>query len=118
MKKAFAIFFVMLFLQGCSYMTPTAPFKPSDGILFTYYEAPLTINFDKAKQVETKGEARTAHVSYYIFRFAIGDASLEEAMEDGLLKDALYADYSWLSILGIIGRLQVHTYGDRTFAEN
>ena len=113
MKKVFAILFVMLFLQGCVSSPPTAPFRPSEGLLFSYYEAPLTINFDKTKRVETRGESSTAHITWYIFRFALGDASLEKAIEEGALKDALYADYSWLNILGIVGRLEVHAYGDK-----
>ena len=113
MRKALAILFVMLFLQGCASSAPTAPFRPSEGLLFSYYEAPLTINFDKTRQVETKGECSTAHITWYIFRFALGDVSLEEAIKDGALKNASYADYSWLNILGIVGRLEVHAYGDK-----
>ena len=112
MKKVFAILFVMLFLQGCV-SAPTAPFSPSEGLLFSYYEAPLTINFDKTRQVETLGEGTTVHVTWYIFKFTLGDVSLEKAIKDGALKDALYADYSWLNILGFIGRLEVHAYGNK-----
>ena len=78
MKKMLAILFVMLFLQACTLSAPTAPFKPSEGILYTDYKAPLTINFDKPQQIETEGVSSTTHVAFYIFKFAIGDASLKK----------------------------------------
>ena len=118
MKKMLAILFVMLFLQACTLSAPTAPFQPSQGILLTNYSAPLTINFDKTKQVEIDGLSATKHVSFYIFRFAIGDASLKEAIEEGELKNALYADYTWLNILSIFGRLEVNVYGEKENAVN
>ena len=43
--------------------------------------------------------------------FAIGDASLNKAIKDGILKNAEYADYEWFSILGIYGKLKVNVYG-------
>ncbi|MBP5160631.1 MAG: hypothetical protein ILP11_01075 [Alphaproteobacteria bacterium] len=110
MKKAFAILFVMLFLQGCA-TPPDAPFQPSSGILYSEYKAPLTINFDKTKVSDIRGMSHTTHVSLYYLSFAVGDASLKEAMQDGSLAKAAYADYEWMSILGIFGRLKVHVYG-------
>lgn len=113
MKKMLAILFVMLFLQACTLSPPTVPFQPSQGVLYTDYTAPLTINFDKTKQVETVGLSETKHVAVYFFRFAFGDASLKKAIEEGELKNALYADYSWLNILSIFGRLEVRVYGEK-----
>lgn len=113
MKKMLAILFVMLFLQACTLSAPTAPFKPSEGILYTDYKAPLTINFDKPQQVRTEGMSATKHISFYIFRFSFGDASLKKAIEEGELENALYADYRWTSILSIFGRLEVNVYGNK-----
>ena len=110
MKKAFAILFVMLFLQGCV-SPPKAPFKPSSGVLYSEYKAPLTINFDKTKVSNIEGLSHTTHVALYYFSFAFDDASLRKAMHDGSLQKAAYADYEWMSILGIFGRLKVHVYG-------
>ena len=50
-------------------------------------------------------------IVYYILSFAIGDASLNKAIKDGILKNAEYADYEWFSILGIYGKLKVNVYG-------
>ena len=118
MKKTLAILFVMLFLQACTLSAPTVPFQPSQGILFTDYKAPLTINFDKTQQVSTDGISSTKHIAFYIFRFAFGDASLKKAIEEGELENALYADYRWLNILSIIGRLEVNVYGNKETAVN
>lgn len=110
MKKVFAILFVMLFLQGCV-QAPGAPFRPSEGLLYTDYKAPLTTNFNKTKRIKSEGVSSTTHVAYYILSFAIGDASLKEAMKNGDLENIMYADYEWLNVLGIFGRLKVYAYG-------
>ena len=110
MKKAFAILLVMLLLQGCV-SAPDAPFKPSEGLLYTSYKAPLTVNFDKTKQTDIEGLSSTTHVSVYCIGFALDDASLQKAMKDGEFEKAVYADYEWMNVLGIFGRLKVHAYG-------
>jgi len=110
MKKVLAMLFVMLLLQGCV-SAPNAPFKPSEGLIYTHYKAPLTTNFNKTQNVTTKGVSSVTQVAYYIFGFTIGDASLKKAVNDGYLKDALYADYDWMRILGIFGKLKVRAYG-------
>lgn len=110
MKKVFAMFFVMLLLQGCM-TVPNAPFVPSGGGIVTAIKAPLTLDLNKEKLVKTYGEASTTHVAYYIFSFAIGDASLNKAIKDGLLKKAAYVDYEWASVFCMFGKLTVRAYG-------
>ena len=112
MKKIFATLFVMLLLQGCV-SAPKAPFVPSRGVIYTNIKAPLTTELDDSKVVRTFGEATTTHVAYYILSFAIGDASLQRAIKDGMLKNAAYADYEWFSILGIYGKLTINAYGKK-----
>ena len=110
MKKVFATLFVMLLLQGCV-SPPNAPFVPSRGAIYTEIKAPLSLDYDNQKVIKTYGQATTTHVAYYIFSFAIGDASLNKAIKDGMLKYADYADYEWFNILGIYGKLKVNAYG-------
>ena len=85
---------------------------PPTGALYTEIKAPLTTDLNNQKLIKTYGEAATTHVAYYIFSFAIGDASLQKAIKDGLLKNVAYADYEWFSILGIYGKLTVKAYGE------
>lgn len=110
MKKAIAMLFVILLLQGCV-SAPRAPFVPSTGVLFTDIKAPLSLEFDQQKLIKTHGEASTTHVAYYILSFSVGDASLNKALKDGLLKKAAYVDYEWLSVLGVYGKLKLNAYG-------
>lgn len=110
MKKVFATLFVMLLLPGCV-SAPKAPFVPSTGWFCTDIKAPLSTEYNHKKVVRTFGQASTTHVAYYIFSFAIGDASLNKAMKDGMLENAEYADYEWFSLLGIYGKLKVNVYG-------
>ena len=117
MKKIFATLFVMLLLQGCV-SAPKAPFVPANGILYTEIKAPLTTELTNQKVVKTYGTASTTHIAYYILNIAIGDASLQEAIKDGLLKNAAYADYEWLSVLGIYGKLKVNVYGEKKPGKN
>ena len=116
MKKLFAILLATILLQGCV-SPPDAPFQPSTGIIFTSIKAPLTLDTDKSKFSSIEGMASTTHVAFYYFSFAVGDASLEQAMKDGLLKNVAYADYEWVSLFGIFGRLTVHTYGESKVSE-
>ena len=116
MRKVFAIFFVIFLLQGCV-SAPKAPFVPATGAIVTAIKAPLTTEFNNQETVKTYGEANSIHVAYYIFNFAIGDASLENAMKEGALKNAAYVDYDWISVLGIFGRLTVRAYGESTQKE-
>ncbi|MBP5344205.1 MAG: hypothetical protein J6Y85_03945 [Alphaproteobacteria bacterium] len=110
MKKVFAILFVMLLLQGCV-SPPRAPFVPSTGAIYTNIKAPLKINYDKTKYSDLSGQASTVHIALYYFSFAFGDASLKQALKDGLLEKADYVDYEWTSVLGMFGRLTVRAYG-------
>lgn len=109
-KKVFATLFVMLLLQGCS-LAPKAPFVPSTGLIYTDIKAPLSLEYNEQKVIKTHGQASTTHVAFYIFRFAIGDASLNKAIKEGMLKNAAYVDYEWSSIFGIFGKLKVNAYG-------
>ena len=110
MKKVFATLFVMLLLQGCV-SPPNAPFVPSTGAIYTELKAPLSLDYDNQKVIKTYGQASTTHVAYYILSFAIGDASLNKALKDGMLDKAAYVDYEWFSLLGIYGKLKVNAYG-------
>ena len=110
MKKVFTTLLVMLLLQGCV-SAPNAPFVPSTGAFYTEIKAPLSLEYDNQKVIKTYGQATTTHVAYYILSFAIGDASLNKAIKDGILKNAEYADYEWFSILGIYGKLKVNVSG-------
>lgn len=117
MKKVFAILFVMLLISGCV-SAPNAPFVPSTGFLFTEVKAPLTTEYNNQQVIKTYGEASTTHVAYYILSFAIGDASLQKAIKDGMLENASYADYEWFSILGVYGKLKVNAYGQEKQEED
>jgi len=113
MKKLLAILFVMLFLQGCV-SAPEAPFRPPIGIIYTNVKAPLFMDANKTRLASIEGMAPSTHVAVYWFRFTLGDSGLRKAMKDGSLEEAAYADYEWMSILGMFGRLEVHAYGSNS----
>lgn len=109
MKRLLTILFVIFLLPGCA--NPRAPFKPSTGLLYTDIKAPLTLDFENQKMIKTQGAAMSTYVAYYFLSFSIGDNSLQKAIKDGMLEHAEYADYEWLCVLGMFGRMTVNAYG-------
>ena len=101
-----------LFLAGCISMR--APVQPPVGLLFTSYKAPLSVNYDETPVCEKRGEASTLCVRDVIFTgltLAWGKAGLDDAARAGGLTTVEYADYEYLSILGVFGQFKVIAHG-------
>lgn len=114
MKKLILVLLISIVsFVGC--MT-RAPFKPPEGLLFSKYKAPLTVNYETTPVCQARGKA-TCHYVRIPFLFGIDfawdDSTLKEAARNGNLKDVEYADYEILNVLGIYRRVTVNAYGTR-----
>jgi len=109
---------VGLLCAGC-YVPYQAEVHPPIGGLFTSTKAPLTLGVEQGANISPgnveKNSAKTQFfldplITLGILSFSWGDASFAEATrqyEDGRIA---YADYEFLSILGIYQELTVNTY--------
>lgn len=99
-------------LTACGIILPiNAPFVPPSGIVYTNYKAPLSTKFNNKEAAQAEGEANVTYGAFYIFSVGIGDASLKQAMSDGVIQNASYADYELLNFLGIVSKVKVNVYG-------
>jgi len=101
-----------LFLAGCISMR--APVQPPTGLLFTSYKAPLSVNYDATQVCEKHGEASTLCVrDVFITGLTVAwdKAGLDDAARAGGLTTIEYADYEYLSVLGVFGKFKVIAYG-------
>lgn len=108
-KVALLSLLIMTSLCGCTAID--APFKPSTGIIFTSYKAPLTTNFENTKYLKNSGRASNTFIGYSIFTISFGDSGLKKVMNDGYLDSVEYADYEFTQVLGIFSRTTVTAYG-------
>ena len=108
MKKALACLPVVLFavalLTGCAYPIVESP---AVGIIYTEVEAPIgaTSNAESTK-------VGTLMCESILGLIAIGDASIEAAMQDGEITKIHHIDHYSRSILGVYGVYQVRVYGE------
>lgn len=103
MKKLAAGALLAIGCAGCL----SAPFQPPAGAV-TAYSAPLTTECN-VKQGSKTGSAEAISILGLI---AVGDCSLNAAIKEGKLKEAYYADYKYLSILGIFQKVTVNVVGE------
>ena len=103
MKKVIAGTLLAVACVGCL----RAPFRPPAGVV-TVYSAPLTTECN-VKQGSKTGSADTISILGLV---AVGDCSLNEAIKNGGLKEAYYADYEYLNILGIFQKVTVNVIGE------
>ncbi len=92
-----------------------APVVPPPGFLFTMYKAPLMTDFDNTPVGGLEGTATTHYFhipGYAALSFAFGDNSVATAAKDARIETVNYADYEFLTVLGIYSRMDVNVYGE------
>lgn len=102
----------------CAHMGPfpKTPLLPPQGILFSQFKAPLTLNYHATAVNPGKvGTATTHYVAlfYPMLSVSVMDpASVETAARNGGIKNVEYADYEVMQILGIYSRFTITAYGE------
>jgi hypothetical protein len=99
-----------LSLAGCAYRTAVIP---PQGLLFTHIKAPLQTNFSETPVGDREGSGSTQYflVPFFFVSAAWAEAGIEEAAEDGGIENVHYADYEYLSVLGLYRRFTVTAHG-------
>jgi hypothetical protein len=88
--------------------------RPTSG-LFVNVRAPLVFEFDETRVATKHGESHVTFVQDPLLtglNVAWGDASVELAAEEAGISTVHYADYEFLSVLGIFVRFTTHVYGE------
>ncbi len=93
---------IALVLTGCAMST-----SPVTGTVFSNVKAPVT-----ATGYTRYHKVGTASAHSILGIVALGDASIQAAMENGDIKSVHHADYQSTSFLGLYARYKVIVYGD------
>jgi uncharacterized protein YceK len=96
------VFAVVLLLSGCASIYPI-------GTLYTGVKLPTMMGDGKDISYTKIGKAEACSILTLI---AMGDASLEKAIQNGGIKTVKYVDYHADNILGIYGTYTTTVYGD------
>lgn len=123
-SRAAAVAAGALCLAGCawapSFSMPTVPVQPPPGFLFTQYSAPLDHEFSNGgvgTPIDANASVGEAKAQYLFIpligflSFAWGDASIDAAARNGMLREVHHADYDQLTILGIYTEFTTKAYG-------
>lgn len=97
---------LLLGLTGC-YCTPV---RPPMGWVVSNYKAPLSAD-NQGVAVDTSKHGQ-AKVENYLGIVAVGDCSLNAAVEDGGIGTVSFADYEYFNVLGVYQKFVVHAYGN------
>ena len=106
---------IVSFLVGCVPFMD-APVVPPQGIVISQYSAPLSINggLDLSKDRLRRSSRSTKYFREPIltgWSFAWEEAMIGQIAAEGGISEIQYADYSYLSVLGIYAELEVSVYG-------
>jgi hypothetical protein len=101
-----------LMVVGCTMVK--APVVPPGGLIFTNYKAPLTTNFQSTPQSSrvATSEAMFLREPFFGTTWAWGDASIQTAVRNSGMTTIHYADYEYLSVLGLFAKTTVRVHGD------
>lgn len=91
-------------LTGCL----RAPVIPPQGWIYSEFQAPLDIDYNKTP---TDGKVGKAESMCVLGLVALGDASAKAAADKAGIKTIEHADYSYSNILGVIQRYDTVVYG-------
>ncbi len=102
MKKVLAVLLLCFLVTGCATSYPV-------GNIFTELKLPV--------QGVTDGDASYSKVGVatsesFLSMIAVGDSSIQTAVENGGISKIKYIDWSVKNILGIYGQYTVTVYGD------
>ena len=104
MKNVRALFLCSLLAvsTGCI----AAPVVPPLGLLYTDFEAPMSITGTPAQR---RGESS---VTAWLALFSTGDGSVKAAAQAGGISNVTMVDYKFRNILGIYQRYTTIVYGN------
>jgi hypothetical protein len=106
---------VVILCAGCGGLQWQTAVKPPIGVLVTQYRAPLTGDVAHVPVCRKMGKVSTL---YFTDIFITGqdmaweDAGIDAAALQGGLSKVHYADYEFLSVLGIFQQFTVRAYGE------
>jgi hypothetical protein len=105
-----------LLLSGCIQIN--AQFVPPSGVLYTSVKAPLTVRFNNTpvtdKRVTENKEFMQVPVKLgggMMPSIGFDDESGDNVFSDQRLSEVDYADYEYMSVLGIYARTRINYYG-------
>lgn len=91
-------------LTGCL----RAQVIPPMGCIYSQFDAPLDIDYDKTPVTGKKGTAQSISVLGCV---ALGDASAKAAAKDAGISTIEHADYTYFNVLGVIQKYDTVVYG-------
>ena len=99
----------LIAFTGCAGIYRT-PVQPPQGTAFTNIQAPVSTDFNEETPagMET-GKASTQNILGLV---AWGDASVEQAAENGDLSRVNHVDYKFLNVLGIYSQYTTVAHGE------
>ena len=105
-KKSILVMIAIVFsatflLAGCATLYPV-------GSAYTNIKLPVA----STSNMSSSPKVGTSECKSFLGLVAIGDASIEKAMENGGIKKIHYVDWEAKNILGIYGTYKVIVYGD------
>jgi len=112
-----SILLLLIILIGCA-PTYLAPIIPPQGTLITNYKAPLTVNYNgNPAGSNTKKYSMSQTHWFWDFiltglRIGWGDVDIESIARKANMSEVSFADYEFLSILGVYAQFTVNLYGN------
>lgn len=121
MRFLVAIILALGLIAGTGCTMYRAPFQPAHGLLVSSVKAPLSVDFDRTEVAGNTGTASSMFVSIpftdNLLSFAWNDCDIASAARNGGLDQVEYADYEFLQILGLFGRMTVVAHGKPATAQ-
>jgi len=97
---------VAVMVSGCAMTSAQGPMTPATGFIYTDVKGPF------ATGEGASAKTGTSECMSILGWVALGDASLEAAMQNGGIKKVNHVDYQTMNILGIYSKLTVTVYGE------
>ena len=116
MYRAIILCLLLFLATGCALSQHQADVVPHRSLLFEYYKAPLTTNFDHTKTERlVKVSSGQTHYFHDVFITGLdaswGDAAIPTIARKGGIEEVAYADYQYLNVLWIYSQFTVNVYG-------
>jgi len=102
----------LLFASGCT-SNLRARVVPPNGLIFTQYKAPLTLNFRGNKVGKKKANGTTRYIlePFLNTSWGFGSAGVGEAAKEYNMKNVDYIDYEYFNVLGIYEEFKIVPQG-------
>ncbi|GAB4315896.1 MAG: hypothetical protein Kow0059_08200 [Candidatus Sumerlaeia bacterium] len=93
-----------------------APVMPPQGVVFSAFSAPLTVNFDQTPSGHDlkRAKDKTHYVFPWLFNLpdvAWGETDVALIARKAGIQHVAYADYEYLQVLGFYASFTVNVYG-------